>query len=145
MKSKKSKIKTLFFKVEFQLCCPSKSVFHLKVMKAFGCSLNVKLWREKLYCVITDFNKCKPSPNYITFVYLPMGHIWIDVWELWCFLSPHHTKNDCLQRKSGPQSPVKLHLVVLISHHPYGVQRSKYKILYHSSISELLSACSNTF
>lgn len=51
----------------------------------------------------------------------------------------------CLQRKTGPRSSVRLHLVVLISHHPYGALRSKYKILNCSSISGLLRACSNTF
>lgn len=88
--------------MEFKIYCPNKSVFHLKVMKTFCCSPRVKLLREeKLYCVRADFNKCKPSLNDISFVYLPTGHIWIDLWELLCFLSPSRTKNMTMSSKEN--------------------------------------------
>jgi len=72
-------------------------------MKIFSCSLNVKLLREeRLYCVRADFSKCKPSLNDTDFVYLPMGHIWTDLWEILCFLSPSCTKKyDCVSSKEN--------------------------------------------
>lgn len=72
-----------------------------------------------MYVVRADFNKRKPSLNDTSFVYLPIGYIWIDLWELTCLLSPSHTNNmtACLQKEAGPQSFIRLLLVVLIRHH----------------------------
>lgn len=89
-------------------------------MKTFKFIPNVKLLRgEKLYSVRGDFSKCKPWLNDISFVYLPIGYIWIDLWELMCFLSPSHTKNmtACLQKETRPQSFIRLLLVVIIRPH----------------------------
>lgn len=133
--------------MEIQLYCPNKSVFHLKLMKAFSCSLNVKLLRERS-CIVWELTLINVNPHQIIshLFICPWATFRLICWNFGVFYHPITQKMTvCLQRKTRPQSSVGLHLVVLIGHHPYGVQRSKYKILNCSSISELLSACSNTF
>lgn len=134
--------------MEFKIFCPNKSVFHLKVMKTFSCSPNVKLLRgEKLYCVRADFNKCKPSLNDISFVYLPMGHIWIDLWELLCFLSPSRTKKyDCVSLKEN--WTLVLHKITSCSiNRSSSLWRAEIKIQKSLTVLlflNFLNVCSNT-